>query len=136
MKFDDKYFSDLRFSTDQILRSLKNALRDLEIAQVDKILEVKFNYTYTAFIKAGITLIMLNGKKIRSVPGHHAIIIETMATLLKDDAISDVGNAMRSKRNIDLYSGGTEVSEKECKEYYEFAHHVVQKVKAMVHSTE
>ena len=134
MKFDDKYFSDLQFSVDQILKSLKNALRDLEIAEVDEILEVKFNYSYTALIKAGITLIMLNGKKVRSLPGHHAMIIETMATLLKDDTISDIGNAMRSKRNTDLYSGGTEISEKECKEYYEFAHHVLQKVKAMVMS--
>ncbi len=57
MKFEDKYFIKFTFTKDQIKKNLKNALKDLNIAKKDKILEVKFNYAYTALIKAGITLL-------------------------------------------------------------------------------
>lgn len=40
-----------------------------------------------------------------------------MGKILKDDSVIDVGNVMRSKRNVDLYAGGVEVTEKECIEY-------------------
>lgn len=134
MEFEEKYFKELKFSKDQIAGCLNNALRDLDIAKSDKILEVKFNYSYTALIKSGITLLMVRNKKVRSAPGHHMMIIEKMSKILSDDSIEVIGNAMRTKRNIDLYAGGIEISEKECKEYLEFVREVIEKVKNDVKS--
>jgi hypothetical protein len=36
---------------------------------------------------------------------------------------------MRSKRNLDFYAGGIEVTEKECKEYINFVEEVLAKLK-------
>lgn len=36
---------------------------------------------------------------------------------------------MRSKRNVDLYAGGVEVTEKECIEYIEFVGKALQNIK-------
>jgi len=64
MKFEDKYFARFSFSQEQIEKNLKNAFRDLEIAKEVKILDVQFNYTYTALIKAGIALLSYHQVKI------------------------------------------------------------------------
>ena len=132
MKFDDKYFAKFKFTKKQIVKNLNNALRDLDIAQKDEFLDVKFNYTYTALLKAGITLISLNGRKAKSARGHHIKIIENLADLLADDGISALGNLMRSKRNTDLYDGGIEVTSKECREYLNFVEFILDKVKRLV----
>jgi len=129
MRFEAQYFSRVSFTEEQIKRNLDNALKDLGIARKDEILEVKFNYAYTALIKAGVALLSSYGLKIRSVPGHHVKIIDKMAHILKDHAITDIGNLMRSKRNLDLYAGGVEVTEKECKEYVEFVGKVLKSVR-------
>ncbi len=134
MKFDDKYFAKFKFTKEQIDKNLKNALRDLDIAKKDEFLDVKFNYTYTALLKAGITLISFNGRKAKSTRGHHIKIIEILADLLADDGISALGNLMRSKRNSDLYDGGIEVTSKECREYIHFVETILGKVKQMVKS--
>lgn len=132
MKFEDKYFIKFTFTKDQIKKNLKNALKDLNIAKKDKILEVKFNYAYTALIKAGITLLSYYQVKIKSVPGHHIKIIEKIAQILKDEAITDIGNIMRSKRNLDFYAGGIEVTEKECREYIKFVEDVLVRIKKII----
>lgn len=129
IRFEDQYFNKFNFTKDQIKKNLNNAFKDLNIAKKDQILEVKFNYAYTALIKAGVALLSLYGVKIRSVPGHHVKIIEKMSQILKDDIIADIGNLMRSKRNLDLYAGGIEVTKKECKEYIEFVDKVLENVK-------
>jgi len=134
MKFDDKYFAKFEFTKEQIDANLKNALRDLDIAKKDEFLDVKFNYTYTALLKAGITLISFNGRKVKSTRGHHIKIIEILTELLADDGISALGNLMRSKRNSDLYDGGIEVTRKECKEYIDFVEAILGKVKRLVKS--
>lgn len=120
MKFDDMYFKQFDFTKGQISKNLQNAFKDLDIAERDDIAEVKFNYAYTALIKAGIALISFYKRKIKSVPGHHIKIIEKTAEILKNESINDIGNVMRSKRNLDFYSGGIEVTEKECHEYIGF----------------
>lgn len=132
MKFEDQYFVKFHFTKDQIKKNFNNALKDLTIAKKDKILEVKFNYAYTSLIKAGLTLLSFYGVKTRSVPGHHMKIIEKLAEILKDESISDMGNIMRSKRNLDLYSGGIEVTEKECREYINFVNEVLENVKQAI----
>jgi len=132
MKFDDKYFSDFEFSKEQVLKNLNNALKDLGIAHRDTIADVKFTYSYDALIKGGIAAISAFNKKIKSVPGHHVKIIEAMGAILKDDSIGAIGNAMRSKRNMDFYSGGSEVTEKEAHEYLGYVDAVVRKVERFI----
>ncbi len=130
--FDREYFVDFKFTPDQIRKNLNNALKDLGIAKKDRILDVKFNYAYTALIKAGITLLSFYGIKVRSVSGHHRKIIEKLGELLKEESIRDIGNVMRHKRNLDLYTGGIEVTEKECKEYIQFVEKVLLKVQRQI----
>jgi len=113
MKFDNRYFSKFKFTEEQISKNFRNALKDLSIARKDKILEVKFSYVYTALIKGGIALLSFYQVKIKSVSGHHFKIIEQIARILKNDSILTSGNIMRSKRNLDFYAGGVEVTEKE-----------------------
>jgi uncharacterized protein (UPF0332 family) len=130
--FDDKYFGKFTFTKEQVERNLANALKDLRIAKEDAILDVKFNYTYNALIKAGIALISSYGQKVKSVPGHHIKILEVMSVILEDADINDMGNVMRSKRNTGFYAGGIEVTEKECREYLEFVQRIVTKVKKVI----
>jgi len=129
VNFEDTSFVRFTFSKIQIKKHLDNALKDFNIAQRDTILDVKFNYTYTALVKAGIALISFYQVKVRSVPGHHVKIIEKMAEILNDETIDDIGNIMRSKRNRDFYGGGIEVTEKECVEYIQFVENVLVKIK-------
>lgn len=95
-------------------------------------MEVKFNYAYTALIKGGVALLSLHGFKIRSIPGHHVKILEKMGEILKDDSVAAIGNVMRSKRNVDLYAGGIEVTEKECREYIEFVDKILHNIKKLL----
>jgi len=132
MKFEEKYFTKFHFTKEQVKKNLQNALRDLDIAKTDEILDVKFNYTYTALLKGGIALLSFHQRKVRSAPGHHIKIIEKLAQLLKDEDISDMGNLMRSKRNLDLYNGGIEITRKECIEYVAFVKNVLNRVGKIV----
>ena len=132
MKFESQYFTKVDFTKEQIAKNFDNALRDLGIARKVKILEVEFNYAYTALIKAGVALLSYYGLKTRSVPGHHVKIIERLANILKDDSIADMGNLMRAKRNLDLYAGGIDVTEKECKEYIKFVEKVIEGVNKII----
>lgn len=132
MKFDDRYFSRFKFIEEQINKNFQNALKDFDIAKKDKILDVKFNYVYTSLIKAGIALLSFEQRKVKSIPGHHFKIIEKISEILKDDSIMTMGNLMRSKRNLDFYSGGIEITEKECKEFIEFTEKVLAKIKNII----
>lgn len=132
MKFEHKYFTKFEFTKEQINKNLENAQKDLNIAKKVNILEVKFNYAYTALIKSGIALLSYYQVRAKSVPGHHIKIIEKLAHILKDDNIEDIGNSMRSKRNLDFYAGGIEVTEKECKEYINFVEEVLAKLKETI----
>lgn len=133
MKFDDRYFIKFKFTKEQTNKNFENALKDIGIAKKDKILEVKFNYAYTSLIKGGIALLSFYQVKAKSVPGHHLKIIEKVAHLLKDDSIMTMGNIMRSKRNLDFYAGGVEVTEKECSEFMEFTERVLTKIKNIIY---
>jgi uncharacterized protein (UPF0332 family) len=95
-------------------------------------LDVKFNYTYTALIKAGIALLSAYQIKIRSVPGHHIKLIEKVSQILADESVSDIANVMRSKRNLGLYAGGMEITEKECREYLKFTEKIIKKIDSAI----
>jgi len=135
MKFDDKYFRDFAFTKDQVKKNFDNALKDIRIARQDTIPDVKFTYSYDALIKGGIALISRYNKKIKSAPGHHAKIIEAIAGILKDGAIEAVGNAMRSKRNIDFYVGGIEITEKESHEYLDYVDDILRKIEKVLNQS-
>ena len=132
MKFDNKYFTNLKFTKKQILNNFNNAIKDLEIAKNDVYLDVRFNYSYNALIKAGIALLSRYNIKVKSAPGHHIKIIDAIAQILQDETINDIGNVMRSKRNTDLYDGGIEVTEKECNEYADSVKSIIEKIKVII----
>ena len=132
-RFEDDYFQKMSFSPQAIARYVQNARRDLEIAQKDRFPEVQFTYAYQALIKAGIALLASKGGvKVRSVPGHHVKILMHLSKLLDKEDIFIIGNAMRMKRNQDLYSGGEHVSRKEAKDYTAFVAGVVERVVKIV----
>ncbi len=89
-------------------------------------------YTYNALLKGGIALLSYYNVKLKSMPGHHVKLIEIISKLLQDDLISDIGNVMRSKRNLDLYSGGIDITEKESKDYLKFVEDVVIKISKII----
>lgn len=131
-EFDNKYFTKFKFTGEQLDKFLGNSLRDLKIAKEDEHLEVRFNYCYSSFIKAGIALLAAKGGvKVRSVTGHHVKIIEAMSEMLNDETVLAIGNAMRSKRNEDFYGGGIFISEKESVDYLDYVEKLVQKIKDM-----
>ncbi len=133
MKFDREFFKKFDFSSEEIERYLQSALRDLHIAAKDPFVEVRFTYCYQALIKAGIALLAKTGKvKVRSVPGHHVKILEKMSEILGDKDVSVIGNAMRMKRNADLYGGGKMIGEKESVDYLKFVQKVVEKVNKII----
>lgn len=136
MKFEEKYFGKFNFNEEEVKRYFENALKDFKIAETDKIPDVKFNYAYSALIKSAIALLCHYQIKAKSVPGHHIKIIEKLSEILKNDSINDIGNAMRSKRNIGLYAGGVEVTEKECAEYIDFVKKVIFNVRKIVFANE
>ena len=55
--FEAEFFRKQDFTKEQVGQLFLNAKRDLDIARKDSIPEVKFTYSYNAFIKAGISLI-------------------------------------------------------------------------------
>lgn len=130
--FEREYFQRFRFTRAQVERYFQSSLRDLEIARKDQFPEVRFSYSYQALIKAGIALLAKRGQvKVRSVPGHHVKILEKMSDLLHDEDVLTVGNAMRTKRNLDLYSGGESITTKEANDYLAFVEQVMRKVRSV-----
>lgn len=133
IEFDKEFFRRVKFSEEEIRKFFESAQHDLGIAQKDQFAEVRFTYSFQALIKSGIALIAKSGGvKVRSIPGHHAKILEKMSEILKDSNISEIGNAMRARRNTDFYGGGTPISENEARDYLKFTEDVLQKVEKMV----
>ncbi|HNV86636.1 MAG TPA: hypothetical protein PKL97_06695 [Candidatus Omnitrophota bacterium] len=128
-KFEKKFFQRFEFTEAQIERYFANALRDLEIARQDPFLEVRFTYCYQALLKGGIALIAKAAQvKVRSIPGHHIKILEKMSELLHESDILTMGNALRMKRNFDLYGGGESFTEKEAADYFEFVERALNRI--------
>lgn len=132
-EFEREFFKQLDMTLEEIRRTLESALHDRDIAEKDPFPEVLFSYSFQALIKAGMALIAKTGKvKVRSIPGHHAKILAKMAEILKDPDILTMGNAMRMRRNLDLYGGGYPISEKEASDYLDFTKGVIQKVRHFI----
>ncbi len=129
MNFEKSHFKKQAFTAQQKKQLYNNAKRDINIAQSVSIEEVRFNYCFTALIKAGIALLSSHNVRIKSTAGHHIKILEKMSEILGDPLIADIGNVMRAKRNLDFYDGGAVVTTKECNEYFVFVKDVLKKIK-------
>jgi len=133
INFESKFFQKQNFTKEQVQQLWENAKRDLNIAKKDSLSEVKFTYSYNALIKSGIALIAKTGKvKVRSAQGHHIKILEKMSKVLNDERIETIGNAMRTKRNLDFYGGGVLISEKESSDYCNFVEKTFDKIDKII----
>ena len=126
------YFQKFKFTSSQILGYVENAERDLNIAQKDQFIEVKFTYCYQALIKIGIAIQAKNGIRVRSIVGHHVKILEKLSEDLSYPDIFTIGDVMRMKRNKDLYDAGAMITKKEVDDYIIFVSGVIQKAKKMI----
>ncbi len=128
--FEQEYFQKFKFTPSQINRYVESAMRDFNIAQKDPFAEVRFTYCYQALIKIGIAVLaQKGGVKVRSVTGHHVKILSKLSEILGDPDIFTVGNAMRMKRNKDVYDAGALFAEKEVDDYVAFVGGVIDKAK-------
>lgn len=92
-----------------------------------------FLHSYTDLLKAGIVLISATKNlKVRTLPGHHIKILELISKILNDNFIFELGNAMRMKRNTDLYGGRILITEKESKDYYNYVEKVIDRIKKLL----
>jgi hypothetical protein len=132
MRYEGKHFARHAFTPEQITKFLENARKDLTIASRITIPEVRFSYSYSALIKGGIALLSSHGLKVKSTAGHHVKVIEKTAQLLGDQSILDIGNVMRTRRNLDLYGGGAEITEKEAAEYMDFVWAILSNLESAI----
>jgi hypothetical protein len=110
-------FEKFKFSQRQVKSFLTSARKDFAIAQKSDIADVSFRFGYDALIKLAIAVCAAENLKVHSRTGHHIELIDKLASLLAEPDIREFANQMRRKRNMDLYGGGTIISEKEAKYY-------------------
>lgn len=133
MIFDQEHFEKFTFTKEQIKKFFDSAKENLKITDSTNIPEVIFKFSYDALIKTGLILIALKGYRIRSREGHHTKILQSLSEILNDNDIEAIGNIMRRQRNIDLYEGGSMITEKQSKEYRQFIKEIFEKVKKYPH---
>ena len=129
VNFETKFFQKKIFRENIIERYFNNALKDFRIASKNQDPDVIFKFTYDALIKTGISLIAFRGYRTKSRLGHHIKILEKLSQILSDENIQIIGNAMRKKRNLDLYEGGMIISRKEAKDCFEIVEGIIKKAK-------
>lgn len=110
-------FEKFQFSERQIKNYHRSAARDFKIARDSDIPEVVFKFCYDVLIKTAIAVSAKNGLRVKARQGHHIELLRKLSECLKNPDIEAIGNEMRSKRNLDLYGGGTLITEKETGEY-------------------
>ena len=128
--FEEDYFQKFKFTPLQITRYMESAERDLEIAGKDQFTEVKFTYCYQSLIKIGMAVLAKKGGvKVRSITGHHIKILNKLSEIIGDPDLFTIGNAMRMKRNKDLYDANAIITKKEVSDYIAFVEGVIKKAK-------
>lgn len=134
LAFESKFFEKRKFESKTIKKYFDSAERDFKIAKEGDHSEVIFKFSYDCLIKIGITLIAFHGYRIKSRQGHHIKILEKLSEILDNKNIEIMGNAMRKKRNLDLYDGGIMIAEKEAKEYLSFVKTVINEAEKFLKS--
>lgn len=120
-------FEKFNFTKQQIEKYWDKAVRDFRLAGSAEEIEVIFVFTYEAMLKIAITVCAHNDLRVKARRGHHIELIDKMAEILKDEKIKQIGNEIRMKRNLGLYSGGDTVSRKEADFYCKFVKQVLIK---------
>ena len=129
MRFDKNYFLKQEFGHNELNKYKKAAERDLAIAHKDKEIEVIFHFSYMALLKIGIYVIAKEGYRVKSRPGHHVQIIETLSDILKSKDVAIIGDKMRRDRNLDLYSANALITKKDVEAYYKFVQELFQTIR-------
>lgn len=128
MKFDKNYFVKQSFNPDELEKYRKSVIYYLNIAKTAVEAVVKFHFTYMALIKIGIYLIAKAGYRIKSRPGHHQKIIETLSKLAGNEDILLIGDKMRRGRNLDFYSSDSMITDTEAAQNLKFIEDTFQKL--------
>ena len=134
IRFDNRFFQKRKFEPREIKRYFNSALKDFRIASENKEPEVIFDFSYKALVKTGIALIAFHNYRVKSRTGHHVKIIEKLSQILKDEDLKFIGDKMRKKRNLDLYTGGIIISQKEVQEYLKFIKEIINKTEKYLKS--
>lgn len=119
-------FEKFSFKKEQVKAYFNAAVRDMAIAGKTDVPEVIFKFSYDALLKLAIAFCALNGLRVKARLGHHIGLIGKLSEFLNDKKIEIIGNEMRMKRNIDLYSGGTLISKKEADEYHSWVKGIIK----------
>ncbi|MCF7860518.1 hypothetical protein K9M09_02760 [Patescibacteria group bacterium] len=121
-------FVKFQFSKQQIDKYFEAAERDLSLAD-NKETEIKFQFSYNCLLKLTQAVCAHQGLRVKANSGHHIALLDKCAELLQDKKITAVGQAMRDKRNRDLYDGGVVITLKEAETYYKFVKELIIRTK-------
>lgn len=128
----DPRFKKQEYNPGQVQGHLEGAKKKLKAAHKisDDDAEAAYQLAYEAMLKASLALILRNGLRPRSQPGHHIAIIEMAGKLLDDNlsATLKVFDEMRRNRNAFLYEADSIVSSSEVKDALELAGHYLQEI--------
>ena len=113
MKFDKEFFIKQDFLPELIEAAFRNARQDWERVQAMDDPAIICRIDYDCIIKFGVAALCKEGYRVRSVPGHHRIILEAMVDLMELKKEYEYLDRLRKKRNLELYSGGAEFTQKE-----------------------
>ncbi|MBU4204559.1 hypothetical protein KKE19_04040 [Patescibacteria group bacterium] len=126
ISFESNFFEKRKIDKKAIDKYFNGAIRDFKIAADNHHPEVIFKFSYDSLIKTGLALVSSYGYRTKSRQGHHIKILEKLSQILDNKSIKIMGEAMRKKRNLDLYDGGTIISNKEAEEYLDFIRDVIK----------
>lgn len=126
-------FRKFTFSDKQINDYFQSARRDLVLASSPEP-EVKFLFSYNCLLKVAQAVCARQGLRVNSNTGHHAALLEKYAEFLQDEKISALGQAMRDKRNRDLYDGGAVITKKEADTYYRLVEALISNAESYLFS--
>ena len=119
-------FTNLNYSDKQIEKYYQAAAKDLSLAFSTSAPELAFYACFNVIIKIAMAVCAKNNLKVKSRTGHHTELINKLASYLNDDEILIIASKIKTKRNRDLYDGGTETSEKEAAYYLEFCDKLIK----------
>ena len=120
-------FEQFNYSSEQIRKYYDAAVKDLRLAEQANAPELVFYACYNIIIKTAMAICAKNNLRVKSRTGHHIELIDKLVEYLEYSEIKDAADKMRSKRNRDLYDGGTVTSEKEAEFYLALCQELINK---------
>lgn len=129
-------FEKFTFKSSQVQQYYAAACKDFLIAKRSNVIEVRFRFSYDALLKLAIAIAAKNGQRVKARQGHHVKLIEYLAHALRDKDVLLFGNDMRTKRNRELYDGGTLLSHKDVDDYILWLEKVFETVEKLFRGSE